>query len=81
MALLDDISEHIPLYYDHCWEEKVNGIPVEVFTSLSDDCETMGGEGVTTYHAIGINDQGKIVKFQKQIYHYDNSETDWFEEA
>ena len=38
----------------------------------------MGGIGVTTYHALGFDQNGKVFHLQKEIYE-DGEETEWYE--
>lgn len=82
MTLLQQLHDKdaVPLYYDHCWDEIIDGIVCEVFSSLSDDCETMGGIGVTTYHAIGFDKNDKVVRFTQHIYSDREENDDWYED-
>ena len=81
MSLLQKLKDRdaIPSTFDHCWEDTIDKMDVEVFTCITDDTETMGGIGVETFHAIGIDKQDKIVYLACERYE-DGETTDWSHE-
>jgi len=71
-------EDRIPLSFDHSWDETVRGIPIAVFTSLSDDSETMGGYGISTYHALGYDKDGNFFHWKKDVYE-DEDDSVWYD--